>query len=201
MGSCRFFSMGERMKFKESQLAHSYLDGLQGIEIGASAHNPFNISGCKFVDRYESMDTVFKREELKICGEAIVPDFVAPGDALPFEDSSLDYVLTSHVLEHFYDTIGTMKEWIRVVKNNGIIFFVFPHKERTFDKDRDRTPLSELIERHSFGVKNSDDHHHTVWITEDAIEFCKYMNLEIIEVLDTDDKVGNGFTVVLRNRK
>ena len=31
------------MKFKDSQLAHKYLDGLKGLEIGGSAHNPFNL--------------------------------------------------------------------------------------------------------------------------------------------------------------
>ena len=31
------------MKFKESALAHRLLDGLEGIEIGGSAHNPFGL--------------------------------------------------------------------------------------------------------------------------------------------------------------
>lgn len=189
------------MKFKESELAHKYLDGLNGIEIGASAHNPFNIPKCIYVDRYESMDTVYKLEEQKICGESLKPDVIANGDDLPFEDSSLDYVLTSHVLEHFYDTIGTFKEWIRVVKNDGYIYTVFPHKERTFDKDKKRTKLSELIDRHTSFQKKSDDEHYTFWVTEDCIEFCNYLNLEIVQVDDVDDKVGNGFTFLIKVKK
>ena len=31
------------MKFKEHILAHKFLDGLQGLEIGAAAHNPFGL--------------------------------------------------------------------------------------------------------------------------------------------------------------
>jgi hypothetical protein len=31
------------MKFMESKLAHQYLDGLKGIEIGGSAHNSFGL--------------------------------------------------------------------------------------------------------------------------------------------------------------
>ena len=189
------------MKFNESQLAHKYLDGLKGIEIGASAHNPFNIPGCIYVDKYESLDTIYKQEEKKICGEVIIPNIISEGDNLPFDDSSLDYVLTSHVLEHFYDTIGTIKEWIRVIKNNGIIFCIFPHKERTFDRDRDRTTLKELIQRHNEKIKISDDRHHTVWITEDAIELCNYMNLDVIQYLDFDDKVGNGFCIIIKIKK
>ena len=35
------------MKFRDSELAHKLLDGLKGIEIGAAAHNPFNIKEDK----------------------------------------------------------------------------------------------------------------------------------------------------------
>ena len=31
------------MIFKDSKLAHKYLDGLKRIEIGGSAHNPYNV--------------------------------------------------------------------------------------------------------------------------------------------------------------
>lgn len=189
------------MKFPDSQLAHKYLDGLEGIEIGASAHNPFNIPGCIYVDKYESLNTIYKEEEKKLTGEAIVPNIVANGDDLPFGDSSLDYVLTSHVFEHFYDPIKTMKEWIRVTRNDGIIFMIFPHKERTFDVDKPRTPLQELINRHEAGLTNDVDDHHYFWITEDGLEFCKYMNLNVVECLDVDDKVGNGFCIVIKVKK
>jgi SAM-dependent methyltransferase len=188
------------MKFQESKLAHIYLDGLKGIEIGGSAHNPFGIDGCIFVDKYESLDTEYKQNEKELCDEILIPDIIAEGNALPFDDNSLDYVLTSHVLEHFYDTIGAFKEWIRVVKPGGYIFTIFPHKERTFDKDRDRTKLSELIARHLENNKDDSDHHHTVWITEDARDFCEHLKdlVELVEIHDADDKVGNGFTFICK---
>lgn len=189
------------MKFQESQLAHKYLDGLNGIEIGASAHNPFNIPNCIYVDKYESLDTIYKQQEKELSDEVIVPNIIAEGDILPFEDSSLDYVLSSHVFEHFYDPIRTMKEWIRVTKNNGIIFIIFPHKDRTFDVDKPRTKLKELTDRHEFKLINNEDTHHYFWITEDGLEFCKYMNLNVIEYLDIDDKVGNGFCIVIKVEK
>jgi hypothetical protein len=31
------------MKFREHALAHKFLDGLKGLEIGAAAHNPFGL--------------------------------------------------------------------------------------------------------------------------------------------------------------
>jgi ubiquinone/menaquinone biosynthesis C-methylase UbiE len=194
------------MKFKESVLAHKYLDNLEGIEIGASAHNPFGLKNCKYVDKYEDMSTDYKKSEIELCGEALKPDIIAEGNQLPFEDSSLDYVITSHVMEHFYDTIGVFKEWIRVVKDGGYIFTIFPHKERTFDKDKDLTTLQELIERHKENVLLASDKHHTIWTTKKAIEFCDYIskelgNIELVEIQDIDDKVGNGFTFIVRVKK
>uniref|UniRef100_A0A915EP30 Methyltransferase type 11 domain-containing protein n=1 Tax=Ditylenchus dipsaci TaxID=166011 RepID=A0A915EP30_9BILA len=75
-------------------------------------------------------------------------DIIASGDKLPFPNCSQDFVLSSHVIEHFYDPIKTIEEWLRVVKPNGYVFIVVPHKERTFDLARNRTSLAELIERH-----------------------------------------------------
>ena len=80
------------MKFKDSALAHKYLDELKGIEIGGSAHNPFNLDTLN-VDYTDDMDTVFKQAEEKICGEKMPVDIVASGDNLPLKDESVDFVI------------------------------------------------------------------------------------------------------------
>ena len=36
-----------RIKFAESKLAHQFLDGLTGLEIGGSAHNPFGLKNAE----------------------------------------------------------------------------------------------------------------------------------------------------------
>ncbi len=46
------------MKFRESQLAHKYLDGLKGLEIGGSEHNSFGLDTLN-VDYTDDMTTVF----------------------------------------------------------------------------------------------------------------------------------------------
>lgn len=186
------------MKFKESSLAHELLDGLVGIEIGGSAHNPFNIAGCKNVDYTGDVTTVFKQEELKQCGEYLPIDIIADGDKLPFYDESLDFVLSSHVIEHFENPLATLREWMRVIKSGGYIFIICPHKERTFDRDKPRTLLQELIDRDSKNIFKLAPHSHcVVWITEDLLEVCKYLNYKVVIWQDIDDKVGNGFTVVI----
>lgn len=184
--------------FPESALAHEYLDGLQGLEIGGSVHNPFGLN-TKNVD-YTVEENRYKKLEKKFVGEALKVDIVAPGDAIPLPDGSQDFVVSAHVIEHFPDPIKALKEWYRLIRPGGYIFMIVPHKERTFDKDEPRTTLQELIDRHEGRIipqPNKNDHH-SVWITEDMVELVKYLGWEIVRVEDKDDKVGNGFTVIIR---
>jgi SAM-dependent methyltransferase len=187
----------------ESRLAHRYLDGLQGIEIGGSALNPFGLNTIN-VDNIDH--GIFIDSQLDMCGKTLPIDVIAQGDNLPFPDDYWDFVIASHVLEHFYDPIKSLKEWHRVIKNHGYIFLIVPHKERTFDKDRPRTTLVELIERHAMGAAPKEEArggHYSVWITEDVLELINYLgeNYQIIEIADVDDKVKNGFTVVVQVHK
>src|SRR5574340_1459238 len=105
-------------KFPESKLAHKYLDNLKGIEIGGSAHNPFGLNTLN-VDFTASMETIFKKHEIEVCGEVMPVDIVASGDNLPFRSESQDFIIASHALEHFPDPIKVLKKWYRVIKKNG----------------------------------------------------------------------------------
>jgi len=193
--------------FPESSLAHKYCIG-KGLEIGGSAHNPFGLDTLN-VDITDSMDTVFKKEEINLCGKALKVDIVASGDDISLLDESQDFIISSHVLEHFPNPIKALIEWDRLIKTGGIIFMIVPHKERTFDKCKNRTPLQHLIEDYNHdnatphGDPNGHDH---CWVTEDIVGLIDWMinNLnmkwELVEVSDVDDKVGNGFTIVIRKK-
>ena len=204
------------MKFKESALAHNYLDGLEGIEIGGSAHNSFGLN-TKNVDYTDNMEQVFKKMEVDLCGEAMPVDIVAEGDNLPLEDNSVDFVISSHVIEHFFDPIKALKEWYRVIKPGGYIFTICPKQDADPLETRPRTKLEELIKRHSGEMKREDvnmktNHdksvvngmpfedrgHWTIWAYEDMLELCEYLNFNVIDYQSTDDKVKNGFTIVIQ---
>ncbi|UCC67972.1 MAG: methyltransferase domain-containing protein [Armatimonadota bacterium] len=131
----------------ESALAHRYLNGIKGIEVGGSLQNPFGLVTWN-VDITTSKETSHKKAELEIMGDTLPIDIAASGDELPFADQSLDFVVSSHVLEHFPDPIKALTEWYRVVRPGGYVFAIVAHKERTFDKDRPRTTLEELVRRH-----------------------------------------------------
>lgn len=46
-----------------------------------------------------------------------------------FEDSSLDYVFSSHCLEHITNWREGLKEWVKKLKVGGIIFLYLPHPD------------------------------------------------------------------------
>ncbi|MDR2427261.1 MAG: class I SAM-dependent methyltransferase [Endomicrobium sp.] len=174
---------------RSSALANKYLKGLRGIEIGGSSYNDFFLNTI-------NIDCDVNPIQHKY-GEIVKVDIIAEGDNLPFKDNIFDFVLTSHVLEHMWDPIKTLNEWIRVIKPNGYVFMIIPHKERTFDKPRQRTSLNELIKRHECKDPLTRTHYN-VWITEDVLELCRYLNLNVIDFQDKDDKIGNGFTIVIK---
>jgi predicted SAM-dependent methyltransferase len=75
------------------------------------------------------------------------PDIVSNGESFPtIADNTLDFVIANHVLEHVTDPIGSIAEWHRILKPGGILLMAVPDKRFTFDKDRERTRLSHLIE-------------------------------------------------------
>ena len=183
----------------------------------------------------------------------------------------MDYVLSSHVIEHFFDPIKALREWYRVIKGGGFIFIIAPHMDRTFDRFRKtETPLDELINRNTGALRianyarnvnylqdlsqvakevnlkayrmfdklklessskakhspednftldphmifhdtnsnslpegleqyQEDDHHHwSAWRISGFLELCDYLNYKVIDTQNPDDKVGNGFTVVIQ---
>jgi len=194
--------------FPESALAHKYCIG-RGLEIGGSAHNPFGLNTLN-VDLTDSMETVFKKGEIHLFGKVLKVDIVANGDDIPLPDKSQDFIVSSHVIEHFPNPIKALIEWDRLVKPGGIIFMIVPHKERTFDKGKKCTSLQHLIDDYQNNATrphtNPVGHDHC-WVTETFVGLIKYMieklrmQWKIAEVQDVDDKVGNGFTIVIRKIK
>ena len=176
------------------RMAQRYLGGLRGIEIGGAAQSDFRVDALN-VDLTASMDTVYKRHELEIWGWAKPVDVVAPGDRLPFEDDSVDFVLASHVIEHIPDPIAALEEWVRVARE--WVFLVVPHRDRTFDRGRPLTPVAERVERHEAEFRSHEDRHWSVWTCETFLELCEQIGFEVLEARDPDARDGNGFAVIL----
>lgn len=73
--------------------------------------------------------------------------FIAEATDLSFiQTASYDFVLSSHTLEHMANPLRALAEWLRVLKEQGALALVFPHKEGTFDHRRPVTTLEHLVE-------------------------------------------------------
>jgi SAM-dependent methyltransferase len=88
----------------------------------------------------------------------------APGHQYVMEGSDLssiqsgtyDCFLSSHALEHIANPIRALYEWIRVIKDNGILVLVLPHKVGTFDHRRPVTSLEHLISDFNTNISEHD---------------------------------------------
>jgi len=129
---------GQRQKYRH------FLKG-RGMEIGA-LNMPFSVS-----DRVEVLySDVMTPEQVNAHHPGSkLPDIVSDSERYPtLNDNSLDFIIANHVLEHLTDPIQALKEWFRILKTNGILYLTIPDKRFTFDKERNRTPLSHLVADH-----------------------------------------------------
>ena len=65
------------------------------------------------------------------------------------------------------------------------------------DAGRELTSADELLERHARGFTSSEDTHWSVWTCESFLELCAAAAFPVVGSLDPDDKLGNGFIVVI----
>ena len=207
--------------FKESALAHQLLDGLENLEVGGAAHNAFGVPTLN-VDRVSHTHPDFQpyaSEQMRLGGAIMPVDIVAPGDCIPVDDQSFDSVISSHVIEHFYDPISAIKEWMRISRQ--YIFIIAPQRDALeSDRDKPLTGLDEHIGRFNMPVlgphqmdeyspigtgKLHTDEHHSRWTCQSFCEMCEWIFKQdfgagwtVFATEDPDLKVGNGFCVVLK---
>ena len=79
--------------------------------------------GDKILRGYINVDVVESRSGLK-------PDVICDLHKLtPFEDDSVDEILSVHVVEHFWrwEVVDVLKEWVRVLKPGGVMILECPN--------------------------------------------------------------------------
>ena len=94
----------------------------------------------------------FRFDAAKPPGYQYIRDAV---DLYGIESNSMDFVLSSHNIEHVANPIKALREWLRILKENGLLVLVVPHKEGTFDHLRPVTSLEHLIT--DFENKTAED--------------------------------------------
>jgi predicted SAM-dependent methyltransferase len=147
------------------EVARLYLQG-QGLEIGA-LHNPLAVprkAKVRYVDRMSVADLCRHYAELDprhLVDVAIVDD----GERLAtVAADSQDFVIANHFLEHCQDPLGTLGNFLRVLRAGGVLYLAVPDKRFTFDRDRPVTPLDHLVADHQAGPQRSRRHHVEEWV-------------------------------------
>lgn len=138
----------------------------RGLEIGA-LHSPFKLpptAHATYLDRLPIAELRHHYPELAHL--PLVPvDIVDDAEALEsVGDSSQDFVIASHVLEHCEDPLGALSNWVRVLKPSGTLFLAVPDMRHTFDRQRPVTSLQHLIRDHHIGPDVSRLEHYREWV-------------------------------------
>lgn len=145
-------------------IACQYLSG-SGIEVGA-LHSPLTLpagASARYVDFEQPDDLDAHYPELSHT-KLTRPDIISNLETLSgVEDTSQDFVIANHVLEHCEDPIKAIKSTARVLRASGIAFLAIPDKRFTFDKERKITTLDHLIRDHEEGPDVSLQEHYREW--------------------------------------
>lgn len=104
-------------------------------------------------------------------------------------DESYRVVFTSHVLEHFLDPLGALREWHRVLEPGGVLILVVPWAPAvSYDAHRDPSTMQALLHLSALNASFNDD-----VLRSRAEAFLKSMdgkpnfNPDIFTLCDGDD--------------
>jgi len=131
-----------------------FFNNKSGVVIGGDLRGHFkaHVRAAKKIINVDNSEFNF--------GKPTNADYVTDAANLFFAaDESLDFVCSSHVLEHIANPLGAINEWKRAIKKGGIIYAGVPDKRYTFDHRRKRTPLSHLIDDFEKNVDQTDSTH------------------------------------------
>jgi predicted SAM-dependent methyltransferase len=151
-------------RFDRESIANMYIRG-NGIEIGA-LHNPVRIpksATVKYIDRM-SIPGLRKQYPDLDSRKLVDVDIIDDGEQLAkISDSTQNFVIANHFLEHCQNPIGAISNMLRVLKNSGVLYLTIPDKRYTFDIDRPETSIEHLLRDYQEGPAWSKRQHLEEW--------------------------------------
>jgi ADP-heptose:LPS heptosyltransferase/predicted SAM-dependent methyltransferase len=92
----------------------------RGLDLGCGPHKAF--------PHFIGVDNL---KDVQLFGIRMKPDFVVPdcADLSLFATGSMDFVFSSHMLEHIEDHVAALREMWRVLKVGGHLVLYLPHRD------------------------------------------------------------------------
>jgi predicted SAM-dependent methyltransferase len=96
--------------------------------------------------------------------ELVDVDIIDDGEQIAeIPDSTQDFVIVNHVLEHFQNPIVAINNMLRVLNNGGVLYLSIPDKRYSFDIDRPVTSIEHLLRDYKEGSGWSKGQHLEEW--------------------------------------
>ena len=154
-------------------LAHAAeLQGRTGFEIGGPSslfgrkgllpvyEIAARVDNCNFERQTVWEGSIQQDQGFSVDGRRLGSQFIAEATDLGFaKDASYDFVLSSHALEHSANPIKALLEWKRILRGDGLLLLVLPHKDGTFDHRRPVTALAHMVADFEVGCTEADMTH------------------------------------------
>jgi SAM-dependent methyltransferase len=158
------------VKVKSYSLIKEIVSKGKGIEIGGTSPifsskgilsvYPYikSLDNCNFSDNtiWEGEINKDAKYHYDISSEPGKQYILEATDLHKIENESYDFFLSSHMIEHTANPIKALKEWMRVVKVNGYLILLIPHKDGTFDHKRPVTSLEHFIHDYANDITEED---------------------------------------------
>ncbi len=146
-------------------LSYIYLKG-EGLEVGA-LHEPLPVRrgvNVRYVDRMPVKELREHYPELNGL-DLVEPDILDDGETLSkVPESSQDFIIANHFIEHTEDPIGTIQRHLSKLKVGGILYLTVPNKHVTFDQERPITTLEHVLLDYKHGPGRERREHYAEWI-------------------------------------
>lgn len=103
----------------------------------------------------------------------------AMGERLPFADETFDVVISDNVIDHAADPLAIVREMVRVLKTDGLLYFTVNVHHRFYDG---ASRLYGSLRNIGFPAEIGPFSDHTVHFTEDAISgFFASLPLKLVQ--------------------
>ncbi len=154
---------GAPLRWLENRILWRHLRGC-GVEIGA-LWRQFPLPARArvwYVDRLDGDGLLKQYPTLR--GKFLWPDLVAEAAQLPVAPASLDFIIASHLLEHLPFPLAALRAWYETLVSGGVLLLRVPDKRYTFDTQRARTQLAQLIEEYNHPERFDRRAHYADWV-------------------------------------